>query len=101
MLFIAIHIFIFKSIIFILLFYLVLSCYYNRPTKFLSILSEINKSSSSSTSTTSTGGNSATKDDMSSLVPVDIDDRNMFLKWSFYEATLLIRQYGDIIEELR
>jgi len=38
--------------------------------------------------------------DVSSVVPVTVEDQEAILQWAYYEAELLLKQYGDVLEGL-
>jgi hypothetical protein len=36
-----------------------------------------------------------------SLIPSDDNEIDILLRWSYYEAEILIKQYGEILDDLR
>ena len=36
-----------------------------------------------------------------SCIPSNLDDRQALLEWAYFEACTLIRQYGDLLEEVK
>lgn len=34
-------------------------------------------------------------------IPLNIKDRSAFIDWAYYEATTLVRQYGNLLESVR
>lgn len=93
-----------------------------RPRKVLQVLTEVaimkekrlsglGNSASTSDITSETSSNSSviasasvTKKsgtiDISSVVPITLEDQEAILQWAYYEAELLLKQYGDVLEGL-
>jgi hypothetical protein len=43
---------------------------------------------------------SLTASDVSYQIPNEEEDKKMLLQWAFYEASSLVRQYGDLLEDV-
>ena len=41
-----------------------------------------------------------TIEDVLYKIPIEEDDKKVFLQWAFYEATSLVKQYGDLLEDV-
>ena len=45
-------------------------------------------------------GNVLTLQDVFYKIPINEEDKKVLLHWAFFEATTIIRQYGDLLEEV-
>lgn len=45
-------------------------------------------------------GTNSEKDSIRINAPKDENDQEAFIQWAYFEATVLIRQYGDLLEEI-
>lgn len=41
-----------------------------------------------------------TIEEVSYQIPFEEEDKKVFLQWAFYEATSLVKQYGDLLEDV-
>jgi hypothetical protein len=50
---------------------------------------------------TSSTTNPSNEDDIQSAIPKSEEDQTALLEWAYFEATTLVRQYGDLLEQIQ
>ena len=78
-----------------------------RSIRLLSILEKVQGSenngvnnSENTKNTKNKEGNVLTLQDVFYKIPINEEDKKVLLHWAFFEATTIIRQYGDLLEEV-
>ena len=73
-----------------------------RSLRLLSIIEKVQMSDKGSKSNTFNIGNieEVQEEGVTYRIPVIEEDKKVLLHWAFYEATSLIRQYGDLLEDV-